>query len=253
MDIKYVLEQYFDKNRSVDELAEELGTYPNKIARAIKKTGKKLRTKSESQKLALENGRTAHPTEGKKIPKQTKDKMSKSLMKNWEEMDEETREKRIEGYKERYKNMSDESKEKLQEAAIAGLLKSAKEGSKIEHFIMDQLKNSGYEVVFHKKGLIPNDKLEVDIFIPSLKTAIEIDGFGHFEAVWGEDKLKKRQDSDNHKNGLLAAYGYKIIRVKYKFKNFGKIAQNKTKECVMNAIDEIKANKVNFLEVEVNG
>lgn len=251
MDIKYVLEQYFEKNRSVDELAEELGTYPNKISRAIKKAGKKLRTKSESQKIALSNGRTSHPTEGKKRSKDTKEKMSKSLMKNWEEMDEDTRQKRIEVYKETYNNMSDEHKEKLKEAAVAGLLKSAKEGSKIEHFIMDELKNAGYEVVFHKKGLIPNDKLEVDIFVPALKTAIEIDGFGHFEAVWGEDKLKKRQDSDNHKNGLLAAYGYKVIRVKYTFKNFGKIAKSKTKECVMNAIEEIKSDKTNFLEVTV--
>lgn len=252
MDINYILTEYFDKLRSVDELAEEFNTYPNKIARAIKKAGRKLRNKSESQKVALIKGRIEHPTKGKKVDAKTKNKISKKIMSLWENIDDQTRQERIESYKKRYKNMSQAEKNKLKEAATVGLLKSAKEGSKIEHFVLNMLKDEGYEVVFHKTGLIPNDKLEVDLFLPSLRTAIEIDGVAHHKVVWTEEKLQKTQESDREKSGLLAAYGYKMIRLKYKQKNFGKLVQQKVKEVILKAVETIKNdNKAKYLEVEV--
>ena len=33
--------------------------------------------------------------------------------------------------------------------------------------------SAGYDVIFHKRGLVENENLEVDLFIPALKTAIE--------------------------------------------------------------------------------
>ena len=38
-----------------------------------------------------------------------------------------------------------------------------------------------------------------DIYIPSLKLAIELNGIFHYEPIFGEDKLKKVQNNDNRK------------------------------------------------------
>ena len=52
------------------------------------------------------------------------------------------------------------------------------------------------------------------MFIPDLKTAVEIDGPSHFEPVWGPDRLRKQQSADTAKQGLLMNNGYALIRVK---------------------------------------
>ena len=57
--------------------------------------------------------------------------------------------------------MSDEDKANLRELAALAVRKASKEGSKIEKFIRNGLTEAGYEVIFHKKGLIANDRLEV--------------------------------------------------------------------------------------------
>ena len=47
IDETYVIEQY-DKNHSTYSIAKELGTYPKKIERILKKNGRQLRSKSEA-------------------------------------------------------------------------------------------------------------------------------------------------------------------------------------------------------------
>ena len=54
MDREYIVDQYFNHYKSISSLADELNTYPNKIRRIILRAGKKLRSKSESQKITLE-------------------------------------------------------------------------------------------------------------------------------------------------------------------------------------------------------
>ena len=63
IDESYVIKKY-DEGSSTIVLAKELGTYPKKIERILKKNGTQLRSRSESQKLAIKNGRAKHPTEG---------------------------------------------------------------------------------------------------------------------------------------------------------------------------------------------
>ena len=96
---------------------------------------------------------------------------------------------------------------------IEAIQKSAKEGSKLERFLLDRLNKLGYEVKFHQM-LIPAEKLEIDLYIPTLKTIIEVDGPSHFLPIWGEDRLQKQMNADLRKSGALLSRGYVVVRVK---------------------------------------
>ena len=84
----------------------------------------------------------------------------------------------------------------------------------MEKFLSEALNERGYSVEFHKKDLIPTQNLEIDLYIPSLTTIIEIDGPSHFFPIWGEEKLQKQIIADNQKSGIILSKGYIIIRVK---------------------------------------
>ncbi len=64
--------------------------------------------------------------------------------------------------------------------------------------------------------LITNDKTalngyEVDIYIPSLRLAIEWNGIVHFQPLYGEDKLETIQRRDSEKVQLAAANKINLI------------------------------------------
>jgi len=52
------------------------------------------------------------------------------------------------------------------------------------------------EFHFNRKDAINS---ELDIYIPSLKLAFELNGIFHYEPIYGEDKLQKIQNNDNRK------------------------------------------------------
>ncbi len=211
---KVILKMYNEEDKSTYEIAEELGTYPNRIRRSLLKLGVELKSKSIAQKNALKSGRHIHPTKGKKHSEETKIKISESIYQYWSELSEEDYEKRVEKSRDQWNNMTEAEKARFHKLAQEGIRKASKEGSKIERFIMEALRKDGYQVIFHKKGLIMNENLELDLFIPELNTAIEIDGPTHFFPIWGEESLKRHQASDAHKAGLLLRGGFVLIRVK---------------------------------------
>lgn len=217
--IDYIVNEYTIKNRSTYDIANEFGTYPNKINRILVKAGVELKDKVTAQKAAIDSGRYIHPTKGKKRSQETKIKISESIHNYWTNISEDERQKKVEKGKEQWNNMSDEQREELRKASGDAVRKASKEGSKIEHFIRESLIAAGYEVLFHKKGLILRDDFEVDLFVPLLKTVIEIDGPSHFFPIWGEENLNRHIRADSHKNGLLLSEGYVVIRVKYLRKN----------------------------------
>lgn len=247
-----VINLYNNNNQSTYEIAKELNTYPNKIRRILLKHGYQLKDKSEAQKAALENGRSSHPTAGKKRSSAEKIAISQSLVSYWEEMSEKERQKRIKQAKDNWRNMSEEVKENMRSKGIAAIRSAAKEGSKLEQFITERLTSSGFSVRVHEV-IIPAENLEIDLYIPELKTIIEVDGPSHFLPIWGEEKLQKQVNADLRKSGALLSKGYAVIRVK----SLGQESLAKREEIwtsVLNEVNKIKEKfppkSKRFIEVE---
>lgn len=249
---KQIIQMYNEDNLSTYEIAKQLDTYPNKIRRILKKHGVSLKTRSQAQKNALEAGRSSHPTEGKKRSKQERIKISKGLMCFWEDMSDQERERRSQQAKRMWENMSASHKEEMRSKGIEAIRIAAVEGSKLEKFFCKSISEAGYRVEMHKM-INPVEKLEIDLFIPDLKTIIEVDGPSHFLPIWGQDKLDKQINADLRKSGSLLNMGFVVIRVK----SMGQESVAKREqmiETVISILDKIKKNRPNrkdrFIEVE---
>lgn len=210
-----IIDMYKNQSKSTYQISKELNTYPNKIRRILNKHGIKLKSRSEAQKNALENGITKIPTQGSCRTDEEKIQISKSMKKNWERMTDSEHKKRVKMAKERWQNMTDYQRQEMSSAATRAIQKAGKEGSKLEKFIRYQLAKYGFKIEPHKKNLIPNENLEIDMYLPDFKAIIEIDGPSHFLPIWGEDKLRKQIKADENKTGLILSKGFVIIRVKH--------------------------------------
>lgn len=212
---KQLLEKlYLQENKSFQEIAELYNTYPNKIRRDAIKFKIKIRDKSLAQKNALKTGKHKHPTKGTQRPESTKTKIGKSIIQQWENMDDNIKKTRKEKAKNLWDNLSDNEKQERLTAANQAVRTTSKTGSKLEHYLLKCLINDNYRVEFHKEQILSNTKLQIDLFLPTMNIAIEVDGPSHFLPVWGEDSLTKNQKYDKKKSGLIIGKGLKLIRVK---------------------------------------
>lgn len=251
---RYILDNY--ESKSTYQLAEDLNTYPNKIRRALKKLGVTLKTKSEAQKQALASGRHKHPTKGTIRDETTKAKISESVYTYWQELSDDEREARAETARINWENMDEAAKDNLRHSAAEAVREAAKNGSKMEIFLKNHLTQEGHQVIFHKKGLVANSNLEVDLFLPSLKVAVEIDGPAHFFPIWGQESLNRHIKADAEKAGLLLAAGFVLIRVKH----LSKTLTAKHKRDLVTMIDaeldkidrKFPTKKKRFIELEVS-
>ena len=252
---EYLIEQYVNSKRSFADIASEFNTYPNKIRREAIRFGIKPRDKSNAQKNALKSGRHKHPTKGTQRSKETKIKISNRVSENWKNISQEEYDRRIKQAQKRWENMPQSDKDALMKAAGDAVRKAGKEGSKMERFLLEMLRESGYVVQFHRKGLVPNEKLEVDLFLPELKTAIEIDGPSHFFPIWGEDSLARNLRADAQKTGLLITRGFAILRVKHLTKHVSTKHMRDLSYRIMEELEQIKlqfpSEDKRLIEVEV--
>lgn len=250
---KYIIDQYVNHLRSANDISKELGTYPKKISRILAKNGYDIRDRSQAQKTALEIGKSTHPTAGKKRTEEEKKNIAIGLSNRWHNLPEEKKKEFSDAAKKRWENMSEFDKQELQSAAGRALRIAGIEGSKAERFLRKKfLEELDYEVVLHKKGLIPG-KHEIDIFLPEIKTVIEIDGPQHFLPVWGEAKLNDTIRYDSEKNGLLLSAGYKVIRVKYLCTRMSRAIGEKMWALIRPIIDNIaNGTEDRFIEVEIS-
>ena len=236
-----VIKMYNEQNKSTYEIAKQLDTYPNKIRRTLIKHGHTLKDKSEAQKTALAEGRSSHPTMGRKRSKDERIKISSSLVDYWEDMTQKERDRRSKIAKKNWQNMSAEQKENMRSKGIAAIQLAATHGSKLEQFIQKAISDHGFTCESHVM-IIPSENLEIDLYVRELKTIIEVDGPSHFLPIWGEDKLQKQINADLRKSGTLLSKGYVVIRVKSQ----GQESLSKKEELLNTVIDNLNSIKKKF-------
>jgi len=256
-----IIKLYVDEGKSSYEIAESLNTYSTKILRALDFLGIEKRTYSQAQSNCLKSGRTVHPTKGKKLKEQHKERIGNERSKAWAAISKEERDRLSKIGKDNWNKMPDSKKEEMRRMALEAVREAAKIGSKTERHLNNVLTEAGYSVVFHEKvntamGVTTANKLlEMDLFLPELKTAIEIDGPGHFLPIWGEEKLQKQQSSDIIKQGILLDRGYVILRIRQIDKSISMTRMNKLSEVVLSELGKIKkkfpSKKKRLIEIEV--
>lgn len=234
-------EWYTEQKLSWKEIAEKLNTYPNKVRRDASKLGVKSRDKAEAQKIAIAEGRHEHPTKGKQQKEETKMKISESQGKIWDSLSEEERQYRSKIGREAWDNKTEEEKAEFFQKSAQAIQEASRKGSKMERAIHEFLLENGYLAQRHSEHMLQNEKFHIDLYIPKTRTAIEVDGPMHFEPVFGEDKLQRRQAADNQKNGLILASGMVLIRVKLDKRDSQRYIRS-IQDKVLNLIKDVEQN-----------
>lgn len=244
-----LIQQYYEKDKlSFADIAVKLGTYSNKIRRDAIRFNMNIRNKSEAQSNALNTGRHKHPTKNTTRTKETKNKIGQSVIKSWESLSDAELKRRRQQSKQIWDNLSEDEKQNRLKLANQAVREASKKGSKLEHFLLTHLIGDGYKVDFHKEQLLSNTRLQIDLFLPTMNVAIEVDGPSHFEPVWGDDALKKNKKYDQKKAGLITGKGIRLIRIKQRH-DFSKARANNIYHKLYQILSE--PNKNNKLTIEI--
>lgn len=230
---------YENQELSFADIASQYNTYSNKIRRDAIKFKIPIRDKSEAQKNALNKGKHKHPTKGKKRDDSIKAKIGKSVMNRWQNLSEQEINAIKQKAKDNWEKMSDDDKMNMKQSAQIAVRQSSKTGSKLEKYLLNKLLHDGWKVEFHKEQMLLNTKLQIDLFLPTINTAIEVDGPSHFLPVWGDDSLQKNIKYDNKKNGLILGKGLALVRIK-QVKDFSPARADLIYERLSQALNQIK-------------
>ena len=109
--------------------------------------------------------------------------------------------------------------------------------SKLEKYFETELIKlyPNLEFLFNNKNIINS---ELDIYIPKLKLAFELNGIFHYEPIYGQDKLSQIQNNDNRKFQACVEHGIElcIIDVSQQ-KYFKKQTSQKYLNIILNIIN----------------
>lgn len=208
-----IVDLYSKNGKSFADIASLYDTYANRIRRDAKKFNIKIRDKSEAQKNALQTGKHSHPTKGKERSENTKQKIGLGVLNSWENLDEKEIVERKNKAKFNWEKLDNNIKQNMLKSANSAVRVSSKVGSKLEKYLHKKLLSDGYKVEFHKEQVLVNTKLQIDLFVPSINLAIEVDGPSHFAPVWGQESLSRNQNYDSKKEGLILGRGWNLVRI----------------------------------------
>lgn len=213
-DRDFLHNEYVVLEKSTTRIAQEIGTHPNTVRRALIKNGIPLRDKASAQKKFLEAN--PHPMEGRKRSDEEKQKISEGIQGHWNRMDDsdvEARKKVMsQTAKEKWASLSEEERAKTIRKMHSASRESAGHGSKNENMVADMLSEAGFKLMQRTNQYTPQNIFEIDIAIPSIKMAIEWDGAAHFMPIYGDEYLQRNLEKDQRKNQILLDHGWTVIR-----------------------------------------
>ena len=118
--ITLLQKEYSQNKNSFNDIATKYNTYANKLRRDAMRFNIVIRSKSEAQKNVLSTGKVKHPTKGKQRPDSVKNKIGNSVMKSWEQMDQNQLNERKLLAKKNWEKLDDEEKKhRLRQANLA--------------------------------------------------------------------------------------------------------------------------------------
>lgn len=118
--------------------------------------------------------------------------------------------------------------------------------SKLEQYLEQELTKLHPDLEFHfnRKDTINS---ELDIYIPSLKLAFELNGIFHYEPIYGNEKLDQIQNNDNRKFQACLEQGIELCIIdSSKVKYFKRSIYDKFVDIVNTIITNKSKNLLNF-------
>ena len=116
--------------------------------------------------------------------------------------------------------------------------------SKLEVWIEEKFKNiyENVNILYNSKTLI---KSELDIYIPNLNIAFELNGILHYKPIYGDIKLQKIKDNDNKKYQACIDNNIELFII-----DVSELKYFKDSNCMiyLNIIKNIIDNKINQLK-----
>lgn len=241
---QFYQEEYIEKERSVYDIADTEGVYPNKITRELHSFGFRLRSKSEAQRAAIKHGRHKHPTKGRARPAEVREKISESVSASWQNLSDEEKTLRSDSSKLRWRQTLKRKRDRFREQGMIANKKAGINGSRLERYLVAKLGESGHEVEQR-----PKDGISIDIFLPRLKVAIQVDGPSHVKPIWGMKKLERRIIADERNTRRLLDSGFNVLRIKNMVKTMTNVQERKVYQDVVNILPTLNGGVVRHIEV----
>jgi very-short-patch-repair endonuclease len=240
--------EYTLNKKSIRRIAEELGVGSTTIKRDLGRFGIPIRDKSEAQSNALATGVHKHPTKGTERDAETKAKISDKQFEVWKNADKQ---ERSEIGKKVWDNLGIVKQQEIRKKGHKALREATLHGSKLEKHLQVVLAENGYGIIFHQERSLGDTRLQVDLMIPSLGVAIEVNGVSHQENVWGDKSFARTKSADHTKKNLLLQYGYTYIIV-WSGSNLSQKRKRMLTERLLDALTKVKSGTLGtkFLEID---
>lgn len=233
---------YNKESKSSHEIARMLGVCNNKVLKDLRHFHISVRTRSKAQELAIATGKLIHPTRGKPRSQSTKELIGLNITRNHMKRSEDPayQEWRTQVAKDRFESLPEESREAFKKNSKRSLIKSSKNGSVLERFLLTSLAANGYNCVPQATILAANENLKIDILLPDWGVAIEVDGITHLEDVYNRpDLFAKKRARDETKNALLIADRYVVIRFGYR-KQLSGVKKERLLQKILEILDDLQ-------------
>ena len=251
LDVKSIIKQY-EGGVSTKSLADANGVNPTTINRLLRKNGVKIRTISQGQKQYYSENDSHR--KGVKLSDAEKEAISLGMQDYYQSLSKDQMKQlkliMSKNGKKRWNSLSEtEKRESIEEMHRANRL-TADGGSKLENAIASLLEENGYKVVQRTKSFVPKNEFEIDIFVPGLDTAIEVDGKTHFEPIFGDEALAKTQSNDTYKNDTLLAAGFTVIRLRNNTTAFSQLKARQALKLLLDLFKKPLDKRVYLLNIE---